>query len=108
VWGGAAAAEALAHAGADLVLSGHIHAPFALPYGYGDGRTYAVGAGTLSVRERGVAAGFNSIEVEAHEVRVTALAWTGSHFEPTRTWALDRRRRGTEPAPGATARTAPA
>jgi hypothetical protein len=41
-------------------------------------------------------------------VRVTALAWTGSHFEPTRTWALDRRRRGTEPAPGATARTAPA
>ncbi|MDX9996641.1 MAG: metallophosphoesterase [Phenylobacterium sp.] len=108
VWGGAAAAEALAHAGADLVLSGHIHAPFALPYGYGDGRTYAVGAGTLSVRERGVAAGFNSIEVEAHEVRVTALAWTGSHFEPTRTWALDRRRRGTEPAPGAAARTAPA
>lgn len=94
VWGGAGAAEAFALAGADLVLSGHIHAPFALPYGYGDGRTYAVGAGTLSVRERGVAAGFNSIEVGAEEVRVTALAWSGSHFEPARTWSLDRRRRG--------------
>jgi 3',5'-cyclic AMP phosphodiesterase CpdA len=94
VWGGAQAAEAFARAGADLVLSGHIHAPFALPYGYGDGRTYAVGAGTLSVRERGVAAGFNSIEVDEGEVRVTALAWTGSGFEPSRTWALDRRRRG--------------
>lgn len=99
VWGGAAAAEAFALAGADLVLSGHIHAPFALPYGYGDGRTYAVGAGTLSVRERGVAAGFNSIEVDEAEVRVTALAWTGSHFEPSRSWSLDRRRRGGEPAP---------
>jgi 3',5'-cyclic AMP phosphodiesterase CpdA len=103
VWGGAEAAEAFAQAGADLVLSGHIHAPFALPYGYGDGRTYAVGAGTLSVRERGVAAGFNTIEVDADEVRVTALAWTGSHFEPSRTWALDRRRRGPSTASAASA-----
>lgn len=100
VWGGVAAAEAFAEAGADLVLSGHIHAPFALPYGYADGRTYAVGAGTLSVRERGVAAGFNSIEVDPEQVRVTALAWTGSHFEPSRTWALDRRTRGAA-SPGA-------
>lgn len=104
VWGGTAAAEAFAGAGADLVLSGHIHAPFALPYGYGDGRTYAVGAGTLSVRERGVAAGFNSIEVDEAEVRVTALAWTGSHFEPSRSWSLDRRARGAvAPAPAAPA-----
>lgn len=105
VWGGDGAAEAFARAGADLVLSGHIHAPFALPYGYGDGRTYAVGAGTLSVRERGVAAGFNSIEVDEREVRVTALAWTGSHFEPSRSWSLDRRRRG--PAEGAAERGRP-
>lgn len=101
VWGGTAAAEAFARAGADLVLSGHVHAPFALPYGYGDGRTYAVGASTLSVRERGVAAGFNRIEVDPQEVRVTALAWTGSHFEPSRSWSLDRRRRGAAAAQSA-------
>jgi 3',5'-cyclic AMP phosphodiesterase CpdA len=91
VWRGAAAARAFAEAGVDLVLSGHIHAPFAWPYPYGDRRTYAVGAGTLSVRERGVPPGFNLVEIERAAIRITALAWTGSHFEPYRTWSLDRR-----------------
>jgi 3',5'-cyclic AMP phosphodiesterase CpdA len=91
VWRGAAAARAFAEAGVDLVLSGHIHAPFAWPYPYGDGRTYAVGAGTLSVRERGVPPGFNVVEIERAAIRIAALAWTGSHFEPYRTWSLDRR-----------------
>jgi 3',5'-cyclic AMP phosphodiesterase CpdA len=91
VWRGTAAARAFAEAGVDLVLSGHIHAPFTWPYPYGDGRTYAVGAGTLSVRERGAPAGFNVIEIERAAIRVAALAWTGSHYEPYRTWSLDRR-----------------
>jgi 3',5'-cyclic AMP phosphodiesterase CpdA len=91
VWGGPAAAEAITAAGADLILSGHIHAPFALPLPYGDKRTYAVGAGTLSVRERGVPAGFNCIEADSAGVRVTALGWTGARFETQRTWSLDRR-----------------
>jgi 3',5'-cyclic AMP phosphodiesterase CpdA len=91
VWGGERAARAFAAAQVDLVLSGHIHAPFAWPYPYGDGRTYAVGAGTLSIRERGTPPGFNEIEVEGGRIRVTALAWTGSAYEPFRTWALDRR-----------------
>lgn len=93
VWGGEAAAKAFAEAKVDLVLSGHIHAPFTWPYPYGDGRTYAVGAGTLSVRERGVPPGFNIVEVEDGCFRVTALAWTGSYYEPYRTWSLDRRPR---------------
>jgi hypothetical protein len=91
VWGGEAAAEAFAAAKVDLVLTGHIHAPFTWPYPYGDRRTYAVGAGTLSIRERGVPPGFNVVEVEDECFRVTALAWTGSHLEPYRTWALARR-----------------
>lgn len=91
VWGGSAAARAFAEAGVDLVLSGHIHAPFVWPYSFGDGRTYAVGAGTLSLRERGVPAGFNVVEIERAAIRIAALAWTGSHFEPYRTWSLDRR-----------------
>ncbi len=91
VWGGEEAAEAFAQARVDLVLSGHIHAPFTWPYPYGDGKTYAVGAGTLSVRERGVPAGFNVVEIEGAAIRVQALGWSGSHFEPYRTWSLDRR-----------------
>jgi 3',5'-cyclic AMP phosphodiesterase CpdA len=91
VHGGRAAAEAFARARVDLVLTGHVHAPFALPYPGGDGRTWAVGASTLSLRQRGVPIGFNWVEVTAATVRVTALAWTGSHFEPWRTWSIDRR-----------------
>jgi len=91
VWGGTRAAEALTRAGADLVLTGHVHTPFVHPYPYGDGRTYAVGAGTLSVRERGVPASFNCIEVEDDCVTVTAQAWSGSHYSPWRTWRVDRR-----------------
>ena len=92
VWGGEAAAKALAECKVDLVLSGHIHAPFALPYPFGDERTYAAGAGTLSVRERGVPAGFNVVEADQAEIRVQALAWMGSPFETSRTWALERRK----------------
>ena len=91
VHGGHDAAVALSDAGVDLVLTGHVHAPFALPYPGGDGRTWAVGASTLSTRERGAPIGFNCIEIEDDIVRVTALAWTGSHFEPWRTWSIDRR-----------------
>lgn len=91
VWGGEAAARTFAQARVDLVLSGHIHAPFIWPYPFGDGRTYAVGAGTLSLRERGCPAGFNILEIERAAIRVAALAWTGSRFEPYRTWSVDRR-----------------
>jgi len=93
VWGGEAAARDFAEAGVDLVLSGHIHAPFTWPYPFGDGKTYAVGAGTLSIRERGVPPGFNTVEIEGAAIRIAALGWTGSHFEPYRTWSLDRRAR---------------
>lgn len=89
-WGGGAAARAFAEGGVDLVLSGHIHAPFVWPYPFGAGRCQAVGAGTLSVRERGVPASFNTIEADAAQIRIVAQTWMGSHFEPSRTWSLDR------------------
>jgi 3',5'-cyclic AMP phosphodiesterase CpdA len=91
VHGGEAAAERLARAGADLILTGHVHTPFVHPLAQGDGQTWAVGCGTLSVRERGAPAGFNIIEWDDREVRVVAQGWTGSHFEPQRTWSLIRR-----------------
>jgi 3',5'-cyclic AMP phosphodiesterase CpdA len=85
------AAERLAARGVDVILSGHVHNPFADPLPFGDERTYAVGAGTLSTRLRGVPPSFNCITVEAECVHVVALAWSGSHFEPYRTWQLPRR-----------------
>ena len=91
VRGGPAAARRLAEAGADLILTGHVHTPFAHPMAFGDGKTYAVGAGTLSVRLRGAPPGFNLIEADAETLKVTALGWTGAHLEPQRTWALPRR-----------------
>jgi 3',5'-cyclic AMP phosphodiesterase CpdA len=94
VWGGEAAARDFAKARVDLVLSGHIHAPFTWPYPFGDRRTYAVGAGTLSIRERGAPAGFNVVEIDKVALRVAAMGWTGSHFEPLRTTSLDRRQGG--------------
>jgi 3',5'-cyclic AMP phosphodiesterase CpdA len=89
---GRLAAELLATGGVDLILTGHVHNPFAVPLPFGDERTYAVGGGTLSVRVRGTPPSFNAITVEPGCVSVVAMGWTGSHFEPYRTWNLDRRR----------------
>ena len=91
VRGGESAARRLCESRSDLVLTGHIHAPFAMALPYGDGHTYAVGASTLSVRERGVPAGFNLIEADEAAIAVTALGWSGSNFESWRTWTFPRR-----------------
>lgn len=49
---GPEAAQALAAAGADLIISGHLHEPFLEVVPAGDGMTYALGSGTLSTRTR--------------------------------------------------------
>lgn len=94
------AAERFAAFGVDLILTGHVHNPFAVPLPFGDERTYAVGAGTLSQRLRGVPASFNWIEIEPDCVEVVAMAWDGRAFHPFRTWSLERRARPHLP-PGA-------
>lgn len=92
VRGGAYAARRFAEAKADLVLTGHIHVPFMMPLPFGDGQTQAIGAGTLSVRERGAPAGFNMIEIDDLEIRTTALAWNGQGLAPWMSWTAPRRR----------------
>ena len=91
VWGGRRASQLLAEGGADLILTGHVHMPFAHPLPFGDGRTYSLGASTLSLRERGCPAGFSVIEADETQIRATALAWTGHGFEAQRSWGFDRR-----------------
>jgi 3',5'-cyclic AMP phosphodiesterase CpdA len=93
VRGGARAASVLSAVRTDLVLTGHLHVPFAHALTPNDGKTYGVGAGTLSTRLRGAPPGFNLIEADEATIKVTALGWTGARFEPQKTWGLPRRRR---------------
>ena len=93
VYRGDDAAAVLAEGDVDLILTGHVHNPFATPLPYGDKHTYAVGAGTLSLRLRGTPASFNVIDTDAETITVVAQGWSGSRYEPYRTWALPRRSR---------------
>ncbi|ACK51266.1 metallophosphoesterase [Methylocella silvestris BL2] len=91
---GLAAARLLAEQNIDLILSGHVHNPFSLALPWGDGKTYAVGAGTLSQRTRGTPACFLTIEAGPDTIRVAVQEWTGAGFEQGLVWALPRRRLG--------------
>lgn len=91
VRGGVDAANRFVQAGADVILSGHIHLPFVTAVPFGDGKTQAVGSGTLSLRERGAAPGFNVLDIEPGCVRVAAMAYERGRFDVWRTWAFDRR-----------------
>jgi 3',5'-cyclic AMP phosphodiesterase CpdA len=88
---GAAATTILANQSVDLVLTGHVHVPFALPLTLATEGCYAVGAGTLSQRTRGSPPSFSTIIAEDDAFEVTVRAWTGSAFEATQMWRLPRR-----------------
>ena len=98
---GGDAALIFAEAGVDLIMTGHVHIPFALPIDLSDRCSYAIGCGTLSHRERGMPPSFNQIDWDAREITVTAMAWINGAFTPHQTWRLPRRQdtRHTETAP---------
>lgn len=70
--GGRAALDALAAAGADAVLSGHVHDPFAIEHHTAHGPVHLIGAGTLSERVRTSRPSFNEITIA--EGRITVVA----------------------------------
>lgn len=69
---GDAALTALARAGVDAVLSGHVHDPFDLPVERCGRTLRMIGAGTLSKRTRGTSAGFNELRIEGRQMVVLA------------------------------------
>lgn len=69
--GGDAALAALAAAGADLVLSGHVHDAFDIVWNGGSRPVRMIGAGTLSERVRATRPSYNRIDVACGEIRVT-------------------------------------
>jgi 3',5'-cyclic AMP phosphodiesterase CpdA len=68
--GGMQALAALAAAGVDAVLSGHVHDAFDLQVEAGGHPIRMIGAGTLSERVRHTRPSYNRIECESGELRV--------------------------------------
>ncbi|MFS0735419.1 metallophosphoesterase [Sphingomonas sp. 1P06PA] len=60
---GEAALALLAEAGADAVLSGHVHDAFDVPHRIGDANVRLIGAGTLSERVRATRPSFNELRI---------------------------------------------
>lgn len=73
---GAEALEALAGAGADAVLTGHVHDAFDVEHRDGDMVVRMIGAGTLSERTRSTPPSFNEIRIDggAFEVVCRTMA----------------------------------
>jgi 3',5'-cyclic AMP phosphodiesterase CpdA len=70
--GGEAALALLADAGADAVLSGHVHDAFDEARETGGRTVRLIGAGTLSQRTRTTPASFNELRVDAGRLEVVA------------------------------------
>jgi len=69
---GDSALIALAKAGADAVLSGHVHDPFDVPVERAGRNLRMIGAGTLSKRVRGTPPAFNELRIEGRRLEVLA------------------------------------
>lgn len=96
------AARIFGEAGVDLITTGHVHVPFALPIDMSERRCYAIGCGTLSVRERdNYPPSFNRIAWDATHITVTVVKWDGLGFVDGESWTLKRRQdtRHSETAP---------
>lgn len=67
---GRAALRALAQAGADAVISGHVHDPFDVEHQIGSCSIRMIGAGTLSERVRATRPSFNELTVDGGALKL--------------------------------------
>jgi 3',5'-cyclic AMP phosphodiesterase CpdA len=67
---GMAALRRLAVAGTHAVLSGHVHDPFCIRWTGGDRPVNLIGAGTLSMRQRGSPPSFNELIISEGDMQV--------------------------------------
>lgn len=89
--GGAEALEALAAAGADAVLTGHVHDPFDIAHRAAGRTIRLIGAGTLSERTRVTAPSFNEVRVGDHGFDVVCRTMAP---EPDHRLPVERAHRG--------------
>ena len=64
----------------DMILSGHIHVPFAIERQPGAGTLFSISAGTLSTRRRNNHPAFNHIEVTDEAIVITMIEFDGEGF----------------------------
>ncbi len=76
--GGVNALTALAAAGADAVLTGHVHDPFDIAHPIGNGVVRLIGAGTLSERVRSTRPSFNELHIDGRSI-LTLLREMGAN-----------------------------
>jgi 3',5'-cyclic AMP phosphodiesterase CpdA len=62
--GGVEALAALARAGAEVILSGHVHVPFDITHEIAGRRIRMIGAGTMSHRLRGAGPSYNALRFD--------------------------------------------
>ena len=74
--GGRPALAALARAGADAVLSGHVHDPFDISLEVEGHAIRIIGAGTLSQRLRATPPSYNRLEWDGSELAVRVETWS--------------------------------
>ena len=72
---------ALAQAGMDLFLHGHLHRSYATAQSVAGRKVWTVGATTaLSERERGSGSGFNILDIDGRSAKLSAMTWTAGHY----------------------------
>ena len=77
---GVEALRRLSECNIDAVLSGHVHAPFALERQPNETEIMSIGSGTLSVRRRDKPASFNHMIVDDDMIQVTEIFWQDGKF----------------------------
>lgn len=85
--GGRRALAALAAAGADAVLTGHVHDPFDVAHASGGGDVRLIGAGTLSERVRESPPSFNEVRIGEAGIETIARVMGSApdkHLSPPR------------------------
>jgi 3',5'-cyclic AMP phosphodiesterase CpdA len=77
---GAAGLQRLADGQCDAVLSGHVHVPFVVEREPGGSELLSISAGTLSTRRRGNNPSFNHIQIDADEIVLTMIEFSGDAY----------------------------
>ncbi len=83
---GPKALRRLSEANIDAVLSGHLHAPYALERQPDETEIMSIGAGTLSVRRRDCLSSFNHLYIDSDVIKLTAITWQDGKFKKSKPW----------------------
>lgn len=93
----------LSHHNVDIVLTGHVHVPFAIERHPNETEVISIGAGTLSHRRRNKPVSFNHISIDQSDIEVSALEFQNGEFISSKTFSkrVDslQSRRSREPSP---------